>query len=274
MEGLVFTEAEWEEARPRLVKDMTEHLKAYRAPVFRHVGDRAVGHGSGSYLKLADRIFILTNAHVAEARKANSVLVHQFAGRDEFHPVVGDHLEFGPPLDLALLPVDMAKWKGTDHTSRAIEADRIVMFHSPIPTEVMSFVGFPAADVGFTYETVTSKAQCLTGREVALPPEDDRFDGRFHFGLDYVPDLSTDVVAKNGLSLPPGLSGSAVWNTAFVEAKNHGVAWTPELAKVTGVVWGWPSNVGCLVATRAEYLRSFLLGAMAALAVPRPAGLP
>ena len=35
-----------------------------------------------------------------------------------------------------------------------------------------------------------------------------------------------------------------------------------ELSVVTGVVWGWPSSVGCLVATRAEYLRSFLLEAI------------
>jgi hypothetical protein len=57
-----------------------------------------------------------------------------------------------------------------------------------------------------------------------------------------------------------GLSGSTVWNTNFVAAKMDGIEWTPELAKVTGVVWGWPSGHACLVATRAEYLRSFLLG--------------
>jgi hypothetical protein len=28
---------------------------------------------------------------------------------------------------------------------------------------------------------------------------------------------------------------------------------------VTGVIWGWPSGHACLVATRAEFVRSFLL---------------
>jgi hypothetical protein len=52
------------------------------------------------------------------------------------------------------------------------------------------------------------------------------------------------------------------WDTGFGKAKLMGQPWTPDMARVTGVVWGWPSGAGCLVATRAEYLRSFLLGAI------------
>jgi hypothetical protein len=104
-------------------------------------------------------------------------------------------------------------------------------------------------------------ATCFTTREVDLP-EDDRFDNRFHLGLDYRPDLATNVIGNKGLPLPPGLSGSTLWNTGFVEAKMAKRPWTPELAVVTGVIWGWPSGAGCLIATRAEYLRSFLLGAL------------
>ncbi len=113
----------------------------------------------------------------------------------------------------------------------------------------MSFVGFPGDDVRFFFETITAKAQCLTGPEVELSPGDDRFSSRFHFGRDYNPNLSNDGIGNKGLSRPPGLSGSTVWNTCFVEAKVCGIAWTPEMAKVTGAVWGWPSNFGCLVAT-------------------------
>jgi hypothetical protein len=40
--------------------------------------------------------------------------------------------------------------------------------------------------------------------------------------------------------------------------------WSPKMARVTGVVWGWPSSIGFLIATRAEYIRSFLLGALQA----------
>ncbi len=259
---LVFAEAEWDAAMPKVVADMTEYLKQYRTPIFRDCGDHGVGHGSGSYLRIGDRTFVLTNEHVAVARESGERLVYQFADSDDLRAVAGDHLKFGEPLDLALLPVDAAAWKSTAGGSRAIECNQIAWAHSPYPTELMTFVGFPGDDVGFFFNTVTSKAQCLTGREVKLPPDDERFSLRFHFGIDYKPNLSTDVIGNKGLSRPPGLSGSAVWNTCFVEAKARGIPWTPELAKVTGVIWGWPSNVGCLVATRAEYLRSFLLAAL------------
>jgi hypothetical protein len=68
------------------------------------------------------------------------------------------------------------------------------------------------------------------------------------------------VNGKDGLPLPPGLSGSTVWNTGFVAARIAGVPWTSALAKVTGVIWGWSSAHACLIATRAEFVRSFLLG--------------
>jgi hypothetical protein len=77
--------------------------------------------------------------------------------------------------------------------------------------------------------------------------------------MDYRPELTSCVIGNDALPLPPGLSGLTVWNTGFVAAKMAGVPWTPELAKVTGVIWGWPSGHAGLVATRSEFLRSFLL---------------
>jgi hypothetical protein len=98
----------------------------------------------------------------------------------------------------------------------------------------------------------------LEAREVPLPT-DDRFNARFHFAIDYKPDLATNVVGSHSLPCPPGMSGSAVWNTGFVESRMAGESWTPESARITGIVWAWPSSSGCIVATRSEYVRSFLL---------------
>ena len=33
------------------------------------------------------------------------------------------------------------------------------------------------------------------------------------------------------------------------------------MARVTGLVWGWPDKIGFIVSTRSEYVRSFLLTA-------------
>jgi hypothetical protein len=239
---------------------MTEYLKPYRAPIFKDLGSHAEGWGSGSYLQLGNQVFILTNEHVAAAREDGKRLIYQFAGQDDLRLIVGNHVAFKAPLDLALMPVNDKEWGAPSNQSAAIKIDQIAWAHAPVSGEVFTFTGFAGANVGFHFGGLTSKPTCSTAQEVDLP-QDERFSDRFHFGLDYKPDLAKDVIAKEGLPLPPGLSGSTVWNTCFVEANLAGKSWSPELAKVTGVVWGWPSSIGCLVATRAEYLRSFLLRA-------------
>jgi hypothetical protein len=49
---------------------------------------------------------------------------------------------------------------------------------------------------------------------------------------------------------------------ACIASKMAGkTTWAPEMARVTGVVWGWATSAACLMVTRSEYVRSFLLGA-------------
>lgn len=265
MTELLFTKEEWDAAAPTVVTKMTNFLSPYRTAIYEHIpangnqDEYGQGWGSGSYIRIGNRVFILTNEHVADARCNQRVLAHQFNGQEDIRRIVGNHTSYGYPVDLALLPVDMAAWNDQTNGSKAIGIEQIALAHCPAQTELLAFTGFSGQNVSFHFGALIAKATCYTAREADLP-SDTNFSSRFHFGIDYKPDLATDVIDKEGLPLPPGLSGSTVWDTGFVAAKMRGVTWGPEMARVTGVVWGWPSNHGCLVATRAEYLRSFLLG--------------
>lgn len=265
---LLFTEEEWDAARRRVVAEMTEYLRPYRTAIYELKEDYGEGWGSGSYLRLESRVYILTNEHVAVAReqgKPNSkVLGHQFDGQEDIRRIVGDHAAYPLPLDLALLPVDMQAWGESTNKSKGIEIEQIMLGHDPVATELLTFTGFAGENVSFCFNTLFAQGTCYTAREIEIPM-DDRFSERFHFAIDYRPEAASNVIGKEGLPLPPGLSGSTVWNTQFVAARMSGVQWTPELAKVTGVIWGWPSEHACLIATRAEFLRSFLLGAIGKL---------
>jgi hypothetical protein len=256
-EELVFTQEEWNAALPGVVAGMKSFLSAYRTPVFKDHGDHGEGWGSGSYIRLGGRLFVLTNQHVATVRYENQFLTHQLLNDDNLYRIVGNHAEYPWPLDLAVLPVSAAVWDAKPHGSQAINIDQIALAHDTVPSEILTFTGFSG-------EATDTEGTCYTAREVDLP-DDPRFDRRYHFGIDYRPDLAIRVDGNRGLPLPPGLSGSTVWDTRFVAAKMARKTWSPEMARVTGVVWGWPSSVGFLVATRAEYLRSFLLGAWQAL---------
>lgn len=259
--NLVFTEKEWNASLPKLTRDMTEYLRQYRTPVFKDQGDYGDGWGSGSFVELDGAKYILTNQHIATVRFSGDQLGFKLNSQDALFRIKGNHVEKEWPWDLALLPIDKATWVDIEHTSKAIQVDQIALAHTPAPTEVFAITGFAGERTHFHFGTLFWKAATSLAREVDLPADDERFKDRFHFGLDYRPDLATDVLGDQGLPLPPGLSGSTVWNTCFVEAKVGAINWTPDLARVAGVVWGWPSSAGLIVATRAEHVRSFLLGA-------------
>lgn len=265
-EKLVFTEDEWNAALPSIVQRMTDFLKPYRTQVYEHHGDYGAGLGSGSYIQFGKQVYILTNEHISRVRAGGKDLAHQFGGQDDIRPIIGNHIEFPAPFDVALLPVCEVAWHEATNESKAIAIEQIALAHTPAPGELFSFTGFSGDNVEFHFNTLCAEGTCHTAREIQLPQHPD-IDPNFHFGLEYRPDLATSIIGTGGLPTPPGFSGSTIWNTAFVEAKMRGIPWSPDMARVTGILWGWPSGDGCLVGTRIEYLRSALLDAINTLSL-------
>lgn len=250
---------DWSALCAQLTRDMTEYLKQYRTPVFKDLNDHGEGWGSGSFIEFNDHKYILTNEHVARVRHAGEKLGFRLQGKETLFGIQGNHVEQVSPWDLALLPVSEGAWQSVEHTSNTIQIDQISFAHMPVANEIFVFSGFSGERTAFHFSTLFFEATTSVAREVNLPA-DDRWSSRFHFGLDYRPDAATAVLGDRGLPAPPGFSGSTVWNTCFVEAKMNGIDWKPNLAQVTGVIWGWSSTNGFIVATRAEHVRSFLLG--------------
>jgi hypothetical protein len=133
---LVFTKAEWEAAVPAVVAGMKSFLSAYRTPVFKNHGDHGEGWGSGSYLRLGERRFVLTNEYVAGVRRQRQPLTHQLLNDEDLYRIVGDHVDYPWPLDLALLPVSDDSWTRKQHASRAVDIDQIALCHDPVPGEL------------------------------------------------------------------------------------------------------------------------------------------
>jgi hypothetical protein len=76
--------------------------------------------------------------------------------------------------------------------------------------------------------------------------------------MPYRPDLAVRVVGDTDLLLPPGLSGSTVWNTRLVESKMAGLEWKPENAVVSGVLWGWASAARGLIESAGDIVDGLL----------------
>jgi hypothetical protein len=212
--------------------------------------------GTGSYIELSGQPHILTNEHVAQALNTHS-LGHQFLGDDTVYRATSPFHAEEWPLDVAVSAIEEKVWTCQPHCSEPIPEDQWALVHLAAPAEILFVKGFAGAEAKFLFGGLFSNATSYGCREVP-PPADDRFHSRFHFGLDYRPDLATELDGRS-LPDPHGFSGSLVWNTRLVECTAKKETWTPDCARVTGLVWGWPSSAACLVATRAEYVRSFLL---------------
>jgi hypothetical protein len=85
------------------------------------------------------------------------------------------------------------------------------------------------------------------------------YDDRLHFAMSFPDDIwdsrFRSVIRPN----PRGLSGSAVWDTRYVAASG---VWAPADAKVCGLLWAYDERHQCLIATKIEAIRAFLLNAL------------
>jgi len=206
--------------------------------------------------------YLLTNEHVAKGVLLNS-LAHQFLDNDTVFRATNPFHTFPWPLDVAVSASDEKIWIYSQHSSAAIPEEKWAIAHNPVKGEILFFMGFSGERSTFLFDHLITHATPYAAQEACLPLEDALFMSRFHFALDYRPAQATPINSRDtrGLPLPGGFSGSLVWNTRFVERWSKDPPWSPDHAEVTGLLWGWPSSAACVVATRVEYVRSFLLRA-------------
>lgn len=246
---------------------MRLHMMPFVTPISRPLGEAGELVGSGGYVNLGPRQLLLTNEHVANQP---GQLQHKFYDAATYFPIIPPFPREPHPMDCAAAVVDQS-WAKTDHSAMAFPEHLIATSHSPAATELLFMLGF--ADQRSYYSPfnnvlVTNGTPYLTqafdpARE---PAEDARkiastwFDPKYHFALHWNPDQMETVDEKNTRipDDPHGFSGSLVWNTRRIECANAQTEWTPGLARLTGIVWGWDTADRLLFATRIEHVLAFL----------------
>jgi hypothetical protein len=252
--------AEWEAHAGHVTERMKAYTKQYVTPISKVIEhDCGILLGTGNYIEFLGKRYLLTNEHVAK-KLTTRPLAHQFFENDTVFGVTNPFHVYPLPIDVGITEINQATWDKEPHSSSTVVEDQWALAHFTVPRELLFFKGYAGERSKFHFGHLFSKATSYGCQEVELPRDDNRFLSRFHFAIDYRPDRAKPSGEdKDGLPLPKGFSGSLVWNTRFVEFWGTGEEWKPELAQVTGLVWGWPSEAGVIVATRIEYVRSFLL---------------
>lgn len=246
-------EQHWEQICRQTVTQMIEYIKPFTTPISK-VLSKTEGehHGSGSYFELDNDRYIITNEHVARELKKHS-LTHQFHKNENIYLLTNPAITRTCPIDVAISKIEQQNWEACSHEALAIPYEHFEKTHNPVENELLFFAGYSGQRSRFLFEHLITPGTPYLTQESPFPVGVDGAESKYHFSLHYSPDLATSVDGSSHLPDPHGFSGSLVWNTKRVECLLEGKAWKPEMARVTGIVWAWPSSEACILATKVEY---------------------
>lgn len=218
-------------------------------------------NGTGSFVDSEGTKFLVSNEHVI----LRSGLEHSMFGCGVLLPVEPQRYTIPAPYDVGAAKVNNHTWGRYGHNARSISLSQFAPKHETVPSEILWRAGYPGARVRQYDRSVFAVCEAVPTQEYIFhdgTKPHEQFDSNVHFAVYYNPQTAThvfdDYVSRSpGLSLPPGLSGSLVWNTRRIECFHANIPWSADHAVVTGIVWGWP-NSDYLIATKVEHLREFL----------------
>lgn len=259
--GDPFSAKEWDRHCARVAWEMIENVGRFSTPISLSLYADQVGKhlGTGSYHDVLGVRLLLTCEHVLRHRGANN-LAHRLLGHDPYVVLNGVSSGTEGTIDAAIALISADKWGDIRHASQAVPLSRWDIAHRPVASELFFVHGYALENSQFIYDDVRTDGAAYVCLQASLPAHRD-IDDRFHFALEYRRDAAKPAFGDRGLPDPHAMSGSLVWNTRFVEAGLAGRKWLPSDAVVTGLLWSWPEG-RCIVATRIEYVRAFVLSAL------------
>ena len=262
-----FNASQWAAINAATSSQMLAHVAKFMAPISKALAeDHGVHHGTGSFCEFGGKKFILTNEHVAR-EQATVQLAYTQHGSEAVLKILKSFYSLGPPVDVAVSHIEDAIWHTHSKGAQPIPSSRFGLQHAPADGELLFLAGYSGERSVFGYDQLNSRGTPYLTQECSYTG--DGFDPAYHFAIHYNPAGATRIDGKSGgLPKPDGLSGSLVWNTRVVEMLTSGQPWTPDAAYVTGIVWGWPTDSACLVATKVEQMQLATLSQHAAQDLP------
>lgn len=245
------TEKEWGKNSITVANEMSKFVEKFVTPVS-EVIDHDYGKlvGSGSFFNRDGKIHLITNKHVEDDAKPHPLAVH-FRGSGDTIQCTNEIVSEKYPIDVAVTEIPAGAWSRQGNQSHAIPIDLFEKMHSPVDRELLFFTGHSGDRSNFAFGILSSARTPYTSQEIQLP--EDWGDEKYHFALPYPGErIMTVDGSPSSPPLPPGFSGSLVWNTRFLELGIEN--WKPSCARVTGLIWGWPPSATSLIATKIEHL--------------------
>jgi len=245
----------------RISNQMKTYTKPALAAVYGVVSESfGVLIGSGTFLRLCGKSYLLTAEHVVDEGKKYATITHTSSSGSK--PVQFKHgfRLAKPPIDLALARIDedvvqehgIVPWGVEALGLSAGNIERDVMFVHGYPGEKSRWVPIVKGGIYSTSMPFWT-SDCVSNWN--------QFDEGKHLAIMYPKDGWFDETKKPiPMPLPFCMSGSAVWQTN--RRDSTGAAWSSEQARIVGLVHLWNEPAESLIATRVEVIRDFLLDAL------------
>ena len=245
----------WEQICADTAIQMLGHIAPFTTPISCALSENEGEHlGTGSYFEVEGRKYIITNEHVARHLK-NNPLTHKFFNDDNIFRLTNPAIAEPAPIDVAISRIEERIWNFRENEALAIPFNRFAKKHAPFQHELLFFAGYSGERSKFLFGHLITPGTPYLTQECPFPKGVDKADPIFHFALLYNPALAKSIDGSSHLPVPHGFSGSLIWDTKRVACLQAGSEWSPELAEVTGIVWGWPSSALCILATKVEHLK-------------------
>lgn len=246
----------WKEVCNDTLERMKDHVEPFITPIWKYKNMDETDielHGSASYFENSHGQFIITNQHVAKCNQYFH-LTHSAKGSQDILNIRNPFLSDPPPIDVAISKIENEIWINHKYEGMALPINRFEKEHSPIEGELLFFVGFSGERSKVLFNNCFSRGTPFLTQECPFPDSLKEADQTYHMSIPYPPELAETREPSEPLPDPHGFSGSLLWDTKRVECLKKEIEWSPSMAKVTAIIWGWPSSSVCILATKIEHI--------------------
>lgn len=264
----------WDSHFARVTLEMGDYVRQYATPLsMSEEYGSGTAWGSGTYIEGATLTWVLTAEHVLSNLPTGGRLAHVPDDGGQYNAAFGKPAVAPWPVDAAALPIyPDPQYLPAAH--RIVRKSSIEINYAPVNDELLFWYGFP----GYTVERndprlrdklrdskfgqLTTPGQPMLSQELAPGTQfsSTNFDPALHVAIHY-PIAATRASDGEIVPLPnaAGMSGSALWDTKFVSCALEGKPWSPDMARVCGVVWAVFDNPDVVFVTKIEHVRTGLV---------------
>lgn len=250
--------AAWARACNDVAEQMKAHTRPFIVPLSLESAEEVRHVGTGSLIEAGGQTLLITCRHVAVEGELN----YSFAGTDEVFR--GPELTASPSIDAAAGRLLSSDWTASSHSAQLVHWERIAEAHeASVREELFFFHGFAGENSHYGFSTLVSSASGYVTQQAADAVPDDRI-----FELLWEPEKTTMVAATTEearktmrFSNAGGFSGSLVWNTRYMDARQRKQVWSPDDTVVCGLLIRWDTGTKTLLVTRIEHVRAWLQSA-------------